>query len=873
MKALERRLGLGGVFGLSVSAMLGPGAFIVPGVAIEGTGGLAWLTYVVAALIIVPTAFAKSELASAMPRSGGAYVFITQAFGPAAGSVMGTGLWLSLVLKSAFALVGLGAYLALLSDVESEFVALVMLALMTALNLKGIDKVSKAQSAIIWVSVLAISILLGVALPAADPGKLKPLLPNGVAGFFESVALVFVAYAGVTKVAAIAGEVKDPGRNLPRGILWALGFITPLYAAIVLLMLATVDRAGISGSLTPVHSMAEVLMGDVAAKAAVVLGVLVMFAMANAGLLTASRFPFAMGKDGLLPHSFAELGQSGSTPVRCILLTSGAMTCAVLFLDVEGIIKLASAFQIISFAANNLSVLLLRESKPQWYRPAYKSPFFPAIQIFGVLAAIGLLFALGLVALAASIAVVVLGGGLWVFYGRNHVVEQGVLKKFAPRNDLIAEAAKSDIQSVLPTEATSFVALLGRATSVETLTQMGAALARGKAVEVVHVTEVANQVALDEVLEEEPYVGSIRRRVLGMREMTETKVKFDPIVSHDVVASIHRLSTELHCRWLMMAWRPFRLFNPLGWMLNHLPCDLVIFKDAGIRYIRKLVIIVDDESDDALLSQATTDLSRYFRARVMFARFVSKNASSSELHDVADHLDHLRRMSPVASDVKLLKGDNFVDAVVAVTEEYDLLLMSSFARKSWRNQFLKSDQDKITSAALCSVLMIRTPQERLNPVFEPERFRLFSHIEEAAIGVKVSATSKEDLFEMCATQFSSSCGDYSVETIMEAIKLREESQNTGVGNGVAMPHGTLPQLDRTHLLIATLQDPVMYDASDDTGVRVVFATISPPDDRATVRYLNTALARLVVQTSFLEKLMNADDSKDIVAALHESLQE
>ena len=72
MKALERRLGLGGVFGPSVSAMLGPGAFIVPGVAIHGAGGLAWLTYIVAALIILPTAFAKSELASAMPRSGGA---------------------------------------------------------------------------------------------------------------------------------------------------------------------------------------------------------------------------------------------------------------------------------------------------------------------------------------------------------------------------------------------------------------------------------------------------------------------------------------------------------------------------------------------------------------------------------------------------------------------------------------------------------------------------------------------------------------------------------------------------------------------------------------------------------------------------------
>ena len=375
-----------------------------------------------------------------------------------------------------------------------------------------------------------------------------------------------------------------------------MGFITPLYATIVLLMLTTVDRAGVDNSLTPVHSMAEVLMGDVAAKVAVVFGVLVMFAMANAGLLTASRFPFAMGKDGLLPHSFAELGRTGSTPVRCILLTSGAMTCAVLFIDVEGIIKLASAFQIISFGANNLSVLLLRESKPQWYRPAYKSPFFPAIQIFGVVAAIGLLVALGLVALAAAIAVLVLGGGIWLFYGKNHVKLQGVLSKFSPRNVTCGLRRLKASHHSSADRGYLFCCITRPCDKCGDPYPNGRRASPGKAVEVVHVSEVDNQVALDEVLEEEPYVGSIRRRVLGMREMTETKVKFDPIVSHDVVASIHRLSTELHCRWLMMAWRPFRLFNPLGWLLNHLPCDLVIFKDGGIRYIRKLLVVVDDRA-------------------------------------------------------------------------------------------------------------------------------------------------------------------------------------------------------------------------------------------------------------------------------------
>ena len=109
---LERKLGLFSVVIISLSAMIGSGLFVLPSLAYAEVGGGAWLAYVLAALVVIPGALSKSELASAMPTSGGSYVFLERIFGPLVGSMTGVALWASFLLKAAFALIGFSAYLA-----------------------------------------------------------------------------------------------------------------------------------------------------------------------------------------------------------------------------------------------------------------------------------------------------------------------------------------------------------------------------------------------------------------------------------------------------------------------------------------------------------------------------------------------------------------------------------------------------------------------------------------------------------------------------------------------------------------------------------------------------------------------------------------
>ena len=120
MKKLERSLSLTAVIAIGLGGMLGTGIFVLPGLAATKIGASLWLAYLVAAICILPAAYSKSELATAMPSSGGAYVFIERAFGPLFGTISGLGLWIALVLKCAFALVGIGAYVLVVLDMDSE---------------------------------------------------------------------------------------------------------------------------------------------------------------------------------------------------------------------------------------------------------------------------------------------------------------------------------------------------------------------------------------------------------------------------------------------------------------------------------------------------------------------------------------------------------------------------------------------------------------------------------------------------------------------------------------------------------------------------------------------------------------------------------
>ena len=435
---IERSLSLVGVIIVTVAASIGAGLFVLPSFAAAVMGPGIWLAFLLAGIVFLPGTLSKSELASAMPQNGGAYLYLDRSFGPLIGTIGGLGLWASFLLKSAFALIGFSAYMYAVTnylDITTNSTVMIMaaLVLITLLNILGIKKVKAFQTPILAITTALILIICFVQIFDANFDISRPIdgafdvsrdNPTLVA---EAAALVFVAYAGIYKAGAIGGEIKNPEKNLHKGMIISLLLITLLYVIVTMIMTASVDgewwlNADNSPREDPIFAFVDAVASTKVGIALAMLAVLTMISGALSGLLAASRFLFAMAKDSLLPDKLSETNQKFETPHLAIVITGLTMGICILTLPVKDVAKLASGFQIMVIVALNVSVMILRQDKPgfEWYKPSFKSPLFPWVQIFGIVTGGYLVIIMGSKAVIGAAAAVVIGVATYYIYGKKN---------------------------------------------------------------------------------------------------------------------------------------------------------------------------------------------------------------------------------------------------------------------------------------------------------------------------------------------------------------------------------------------------------------------------------------------------------------------
>jgi APA family basic amino acid/polyamine antiporter len=425
----ERSLTLRHVFALSAGAMFSSGLFLLPGLAAAKGGPAAVLAYLLAGLLAVPAMLSVAELSAAMPRAGGAYYFLERALGPAVGTIAGIGTWLSLVLKDAFALVGMSAYLSLVSDVPAKPTALALIAVFTLVNLFG----SKSSASLQLVLVAFVLAVMGWFLVAGVPeigdgaGTLEPFFEAGSSGIIAVVGLVFVSYGGLTKVASAAEEIENPSRTIPLGMMLSLLVGTTLYTLAVLVVIAAVPADVLHADLAPIHTAAEAVMGSTGAVFVVIAALAAFASAANAGILAAARYPMAMSRDGLMGERFGRLNRF-RTPTLGILVTGVGMAAVVVAFDAVAIAKLASAFVLLTLGLVNLAVIVLRISGIQSYAPQFRAPLFPYLQLFGIAVSVYLIIALGSLALVLVAAAIATALGWYRFYGKSRSSRPGAIR-------------------------------------------------------------------------------------------------------------------------------------------------------------------------------------------------------------------------------------------------------------------------------------------------------------------------------------------------------------------------------------------------------------------------------------------------------------
>ncbi len=425
--SLRKELNFLDVFCVATGAMISSGLFILPGLAFSKAGPAVILSYIIAGILCIPTLLSKAELITAMPKAGGDYFYIMRGFGPLLGTVAGFSSWFSLSLKGAFALVGMGAYLSLVTNIPLNVIAMICCIFFICLNLVGVREAGRFQVFLVLGLILILLVYIVWGFKSVNPVNFSPFFSKGITPVFATASFVFISYGGLTKVAALAEETKNPSKNLPLGMILSILCTAILYTFVIFVTIGVLDPQSLKTTLIPISVGARALGGDVFNIVISIGAFLAFISTANSAIMTASRYPLGMSRDKLLPHYFQRISSGGNIPYIAILVTGSFMVLAILFLKLELLVKIASSILIVLYIFANLTVILFRESKIASYRPKFHSPFYPYLQVLGIIGGIFLLIEMGTFIIFLTTIFVLLGFMWYKVYGQKRSTRDSAL--------------------------------------------------------------------------------------------------------------------------------------------------------------------------------------------------------------------------------------------------------------------------------------------------------------------------------------------------------------------------------------------------------------------------------------------------------------
>jgi APA family basic amino acid/polyamine antiporter len=441
---LERTLGLTGGLAIGIGTMIGAGIFVFPGLAGAEVGTAAAASFAVGGVIALFVALPTSELATAMPKSGGGYYFISRGLGTLAGTIIGLSLSLGLVFATAFYLVGLGFYLldalaevGLTISANPGTIVSVIAVLsgvgFTVLNVTGTENAAKLQNAIVALLLSMLVVFLGFGI-AESLGFVDADTPPGEAANVWSVgpvmsvaALVFTSYLGFAQVATVAGEIKNPGRNLPLAMIGSVLVVTIMYVLTILVATSvfTQDRLALEGE-TAMVAVGRQLLGTPGALVIIAGGLLATMSSVNASILSTSRAIYGVSKDALLPGWASRINLNYGTPHVALGMAGGPVVVLAATREVQLLAEVASFLHLIMYGLICVALVAIRRDRPEWYDPDFRVPGGPVIPLIGAIASFGLIAFMNPLSILVGLGVIVVTSGWYFYYARDITLKGAV---------------------------------------------------------------------------------------------------------------------------------------------------------------------------------------------------------------------------------------------------------------------------------------------------------------------------------------------------------------------------------------------------------------------------------------------------------------
>ena len=368
---LKRVLGLGDLMGIGIGQIIGSGIMALTGITIALTGAGTPFAFIAAAILVICPNLVLAVLGSAVPATGGMYTYVRDYIGPK------TGLYyLALLVAGQLVLAMFGITFAdyacsLIPGLPNVWVAFGVLTLCFIMNLLGVDLAAKLQNVLVIILVAAMLLFVGFGLPKVDwsvfKGGIKAIMPNGFLGFMTGASLLTFATGGAEFLSELGGEMKNPGRDLPRSMILSTVAVAILYAFIGIVAVGVLPIDTVAGeTLVPV---AEVIFPKPFYYFFIVGGG--MFAVAstlNATFTWCTKGLLIAAEEGWLPKGMAKISRRGTPWVLLIIFYVIGAIPILTGLDISTIARLGNGVSLIYVLFPIFTGYLIYKKNPEAMR-------------------------------------------------------------------------------------------------------------------------------------------------------------------------------------------------------------------------------------------------------------------------------------------------------------------------------------------------------------------------------------------------------------------------------------------------------------------------------------------------------------------------